>query len=99
MVYDSLYTRVSIFLITFSVHAQRIEFEYLGLRDGLSQVSVTSIIQDDLGRIWIGTRDGINYFDGDQIKIIRPVRGDSTSLLDHQVKVIKKNRQSHMGCI
>ena len=80
---------LAFFLITFCVHAQRIEFEYLGLRDGLSQVSVTSIIQDDIGRIWIGTRDGINYYDGDQIKIIRPVRGDSSSLLDHQIKSLK----------
>lgn len=67
------------------VNAQEFDFDYLGLKDGLSQVSVTSIVQDDLGRIWIGTRDGLNVYDGEKIKVFRPIRGDSTSLLSHHI--------------
>lgn len=73
-----------------SVTGQKISFEYLGLKDGLSQTSVTSLLQDDLGRIWIGTRDGLNVYDGTQIRTFRPVRGDSTSLLGHNIRDLKK---------
>ncbi|WP_276893284.1 two-component regulator propeller domain-containing protein, partial [Hallella bergensis] len=36
-------------------------------KDGLSQLSVMSIHQDKLGRMWFGTEEGINIFDGNSI--------------------------------
>ncbi|MBI9063628.1 MAG: response regulator [Marinilabiliaceae bacterium] len=79
------------FFLFFTASAQKIAFDYLGLKDGLSQTSVTSIMQDDIGRIWIGTRDGLNVYDGDQIKTFRPIRGDSTSLLGHNIRKLHKD--------
>jgi ligand-binding sensor domain-containing protein len=34
------------------------------LREGLSQMQVTCMIQDSRGYIWIGTKNGLNCFDG-----------------------------------
>ena len=39
-------------------------FKHLTLGDGLSQLSVMAITQDRLGRMWLGTREGVNVYDG-----------------------------------
>jgi len=70
--------------------SQNIAFEHLGLQKGLSQVSVTSLLQDDLGRIWIGTRDGLNVYDGTRTNTFRPKRGDANSILGHNIRRLKK---------
>lgn len=42
-------------------------FYNLSRRDGLTSGSVTSIVQDEQGLIWIGTKQGINRYDGHDI--------------------------------
>ncbi len=79
---------VGLIFFFFTAKSQQISFDYLGVNDGLSQNSVTCLTQDSLGRIWIGTRDGLNVYDGTQIKTFRPIRGDSTSLLGHFVNSV-----------
>lgn len=58
----------SIILIIFSTVSLKSEnFQYLSLEHGLSQPSVMAICQDGLGRMWFGTREGINVFDGERV--------------------------------
>ena len=42
-------------------------FKNIGVREGLSQLSVMSIHQDVLGRIWFGTLEGLSIYDGRQM--------------------------------
>lgn len=42
---------------------------HLGTDESLSSTSVTGIVQDKNGFIWIGTRKGLNRYDGDRFKI------------------------------
>lgn len=44
-------------------------FRNFTINDGLSQSSVLSIVQDDIGTLWIGTQDGLNRFDGQQFQV------------------------------
>lgn len=44
-----------------------IQFRHMDSKDGLSQLSVMSIHQDKLGRMWFGTEEGVNIFDGNSI--------------------------------
>ena len=44
-------------------------FESLSIDDGLSSEYVTAIFQDSKGYIWIGTKDGLNRYDGQRITV------------------------------
>lgn len=48
--------------------------------DGLSQVTITDIIQDSVGFIWISTRDGLNRYDGSSYEVFYHNKMDSTSI-------------------
>ena len=42
----------------------KLDFENISVQDGLSSYFVNCIIQDSRGFIWIGTKDGLNRYDG-----------------------------------
>lgn len=58
-------------------------FNHLTINDGLSQSSVTCILQDKKGFMWFGTQDGLNRYDGYNIKIFKNNPGDPASLTDN----------------
>ena len=57
------------FAITSSALAQNyaLQMQRISTDEGLTQGSVTKIVQDDLGFIWIGTYQGLNRYDGYQV--------------------------------
>ena len=58
---------------------QQLLFDHLTIEEGLSHNSVYSILQDHLGYIWIGTQNGLNRYDGYELKIYRTNEMDSLS--------------------
>lgn len=46
-------------------------FRHIGLVDGLVQPSVMAICRDKIGRMWFGTREGVNVWDGDMMTSYR----------------------------
>lgn len=59
----------SIFTLLSSGQGEELLFKHLTADDGLSHNSVYSINEDSLGFIWVGTRSGLNRFDGTEFKI------------------------------
>lgn len=57
------------FFYTNSVFGQF--FKKIGIEHGLSNLSVLTIHQDTLGRMWFGTNEGINVYDGNKITQIK----------------------------
>ncbi|PWE00376.1 hybrid sensor histidine kinase/response regulator transcription factor [Marinilabilia rubra] len=43
-------------------------YEQISVFQGLSQTSVGSVLRDKIGLLWIGTREGLNRYDGSQMK-------------------------------
>lgn len=95
MKYKSIILGVLIIFIN-SLNAQNYRFEHLGLNEGLSQVTVNAIYQDEFGRIWFATRDGLNAYDGRDIRTFRPIPGDSTSLPQSNIRAITGDDKGHL---
>src|SRR5271170_7115198 len=55
-------------------------FEHLTTRDGLSQSTVNSILQDSQGYLWLATESGLDRYDGSSIREYRRERGNANGL-------------------
>lgn len=66
-------------------------FNYITDKDGLSQNSIMAVHQDNLGQIWIGTKDGLNKYDGTEFKIYRHKKGDPNSISNNGVECIEED--------
>ncbi len=55
-------------LLTVCSKGQIVEFNHITNENGLSSNSVLAICQDALGYIWLGTPNGLNRYDGTNIK-------------------------------
>ena len=68
-------------------------FVRLGAAQGLSQDSVMSIVQDQSGFLWLGTEDGLNRYDGVDIKRIVHSRSDPGSLPSNYISSLAVDQQ------
>lgn len=55
-------------------------FEHLTMRDGLSQSTVMSMLQDSQGFLWLATESGLDRYDGYSIREYRRERGNDRGL-------------------
>ncbi|TAH22208.1 MAG: hypothetical protein EAZ08_01765 [Cytophagales bacterium] len=71
---NSLKTKLLIFVFTILVlglkaqNSPTLKFNYLTIDQGLSSNRVYSVLQDREGFMWIGTSNGLNRYDGYQVK-------------------------------
>lgn len=75
---------------------QQNHFTHFTTEDGLSQSSVFSIVQDDIGFMWFATEDGLNKFDGNKFTVFRNNPDDSTSLPDLGIRKIYKDKSGKL---
>ncbi|WP_293945889.1 MULTISPECIES: hybrid sensor histidine kinase/response regulator transcription factor [unclassified Sphingobacterium] len=71
-------------------------FLHLDVNEGLSQGSVFAIEQDHLGFMWIGTRDGLNKYDGRKFIIYRSNPQDSFSLEHNFIQAITEDKKKRL---
>ncbi|MFA6087038.1 two-component regulator propeller domain-containing protein [Mucilaginibacter sp.] len=73
-----------------------LKFEHFGKKEGLSQINVACIIQDSKGFIWVGTRDGLNRYDGYNFTYYKHDPQDATSLSSSMVTDIAEDKEGNI---
>lgn len=73
-----------------------VKFKNYTTKDGLSQISVTSILQDDKGFMWFGTRYGLNRFDGYNFKNYNFRSNDTNSISNNWITKIFKDKKGNI---
>jgi len=64
---------------------EKFKFSKIEVNSGLSNSNITCFLQDSNGFLWIGTRDGLNKYDGYDFKVYRNDQEDTTTLLKNNI--------------
>ncbi|WP_107826817.1 two-component regulator propeller domain-containing protein [Mucilaginibacter yixingensis] len=64
--------------------------------DGLSHKEVFCILRDREGFVWLGTRDGLNRFDGNRFMVYKGRPGDNSSIKSNKIRTITEDQR---GCL
>lgn len=78
------------------VDANDITFSHITTENGLSQYTVNTIYQDENGLIWIGTGNGLNRYNGNEIKVYKRSRNSDNTLLHNVISQITGNRNGEI---
>ena len=71
-------------------------FRQYTVNDGLNSNFVWSVLEDKSGNIWIGTSEGINFFDGKNIKSIPiSINADSSTAADTSAAELTASKTQH----
>ncbi len=68
-----IYLLLLFVLMITRAQATHVIFDRITMDSGLSSSSVTSILKDRTGYVWIGTAEGLNRYDGYTFKVFLPV--------------------------
>lgn len=68
------------------------QYRKYSIRNGLSNTSVKAIYQDSTGYIWLGTKDGLNRFDGTEIKTYYNVNNKNERISNDIVSITGDNK-------
>ncbi|MGZ3757870.1 MAG: two-component regulator propeller domain-containing protein [Mucilaginibacter sp.] len=73
-----------------------VKFRQINIEQGLSNSWVETIYQDSRGFMWIGTRNGLDRYDGQQFKVYITDAKDPTSISDNFIKYIYEDRDHNL---
>nr|WP_225444501.1 two-component regulator propeller domain-containing protein [Pseudomarimonas arenosa] len=71
-------------------------FIRLDSRSGLSQDTPLALVQDRHGFVWIGTQDGLNRFDGQQVRVLRAEPDQPGGLKSSWITALVYDRQQRL---
>ncbi|MFC2137845.1 two-component regulator propeller domain-containing protein [Bacteroidota bacterium] len=98
LIKNLLFIIILLFVLFKSSYSQngKYFFDRISNNDGLSQATVTSIIQDHQGFMWFGTYDGLNRYDGIRFKIYKYDVEDTLSISNSSITAICEDRLNNL---
>ncbi len=87
----SLFTLIKLFS-----QVDETRFDILNVGDGLSHSVVTDITQDSKGFIWLGTQDGLNWYNGYEFKVFKNEDTSSSNISGNFIRCIYEDRDSNL---
>lgn len=85
-----------VLLSAFLGSAQGYVFNYITVKDGLSQHDISCIVQDSEGFIWIGTYDGLNRFDGYSVEAFFHDNNNTNTLSSNRILCLFEDNQKRL---
>lgn len=87
------------FLISSYEAYSQFQFRKYQVNDGLSENTVNCIMQDTKGFLWLGTKDGLNKFDGVNFTVYRHTEGNEKSIGNNYIQTFieDKNNTLYIG--
>lgn len=96
LVMFSLVTLLSIASNTLFAKTKDIYSRQLNQNDGLSQPTASSIYQDERGAMWIGTRDGLNLYNGNNSTVFRHDSKVPSSIFGNNIEKVVGDKMGHL---
>jgi signal transduction histidine kinase/CheY-like chemotaxis protein/ligand-binding sensor domain-containing protein len=86
------------FCLPFNSYSQNesLKFEHLTTEQGLCQINVNCIKQDSRGFIWIGTRNGLNRYDGYKFITYRNDPADNASISNNTINDMIEDKEGNI---
>lgn len=85
-----------LFLIISFAARGNVFFKHLGKKEGLPQISVMAICQDELGRMWFGTLEGLSCYDGNSITTYKPSEEATRNFLGNETSQLASDKQGNI---
>ncbi len=80
------------FFINLTGQSSGLRFISLSTEDGLSNNTVTCILQDSQGFMWFGTEDGLNRYDGYSFTIYRHSPIEANGLINNNISCLIQDK-------
>lgn len=95
MLRNLLFTAIFLLSLT-QLLAKDYRFNAIGVEHGLSDPIVRSVYQDEVGRMWFATNDGLNMYDGNSVREFRQQKIGSATINTHRVSEITGNGDGYL---
>ena len=80
-------------LLSFATSAT---LERFGVADGLSHYSINAFYQDEYGRMWVATRDGLNCIAGNNCRIFRGDENTNLPITNNYIHTVCGDHNGHI---
>ncbi|HMB90061.1 MAG TPA: two-component regulator propeller domain-containing protein [Rhodothermales bacterium] len=81
---------------TTKIHTDQLRFRQLSTADGLSQNFVTALVQDRQGLLWVGTKGGLNRYDGYTFEVFKHDLQDTTTLSGNIISKVLEDQHGYL---